>query len=297
MPDHPAPDLARPDGRRRRRRRLLALSRAAIALALLAVIGAACRADEAVTTGTGAGAPDAARSAKAAAPAVAEQAPATVATAPAPPTTVGPDDWTEESSFIGPYWSTTAGSDTVRVLDEALTTATEGSWSAQGLVRNETAAPRSAVAVEATLEDAEGATLATVVAEVPVSPVRAGEPAPFTVTSDVPAASVAAVSWEVTSESGSDERPDLDISTAWRDPEAAPTRLVGWADATTASPASTVVVAWLDAEDRVIDVVDAELTQGAAAQPAGPLLAGDFGDFEVSGPGVAAEPMFWGTAS
>lgn len=94
------------------------------------------------------------------------------------------------AGFRGPYYTTDLEAGEVVVLKETLTTAREGTWQAWGLVRNETSTPVGEVNVTASLIGAGGAVLDRPSAEVPVDPLRPGEPGPFVITSTVDAARV-----------------------------------------------------------------------------------------------------------
>lgn len=81
------------------------------------------------------------------------------------------------------------------VLDETVTVGDGTTWSAVGLVRNESAAEVGAISVTATLRDPDGKTLDTATADARVPEARPGEPVPFDVRSDVATEDVASIAW------------------------------------------------------------------------------------------------------
>lgn len=98
--------------------------------------------------------------------------------------------------FIGPYYATTISAQGMILLPESVTTTSTGTWRAWGLVRNETDLPVGAL-VRASLLDSNGGLLGSPSSTVPVNPLRPGEPGPFALTSNIPAAQVARVEWSV----------------------------------------------------------------------------------------------------
>jgi hypothetical protein len=172
--------------------------------------------------------------------------------------------------FMGPYYAATLTAQQVVLLQDSVTTATEGNWRAWGLVRNETNRPVGAV-VTASLFGGNGELLDAATASVPVSPLRPGEPGPFALTSDVIASAVTRVEWSVQpAEPTSPVQRGLLIRQFWAlsygsrerassyysDPEGPPPYpfvLAGDVQnlqaATVGRP--TVVAAWLDADLRV----------------------------------------------
>lgn len=187
--------------------------------------------------------------------------------------------------FQGPLFVTDVSADVVAVLEETVSIAPSGAWSATGLLRNETTSPVLAPTITATLLGADGAVVDEVEGSVLVAPVRPGEPAPFTVESDVDATAVASVTWAV-SDAGGDAPAgtrDLELATYFvepagqRDPlglylydETGPGphpyvlfgSVTDLADIDATNP--TVVAAWLDADGRV-----RALTESAAVDSAG----------------------------
>lgn len=99
--------------------------------------------------------------------------------------------------FVGPRWLEPTPGTGPRVLET--TVERQGGEAAplvlSGLVRNEGAAVLAEVRVTATLLAVDGRVLGTATATSPVTAVRPGEPVPFTVVTDQPAAAVARVRW------------------------------------------------------------------------------------------------------
>lgn len=182
--------------------------------------------------------------------------------------------------YFGPHYATTVPAAAARqqmtVLEETVTTAGSGPWSAHGMVRNDTTAPVSTIAVEATLIDAAGNVMAVVSTEAAVHHVRPGEPAPFALSAAVDAATVASVSWKSTPAGAGDdakrlvdvrpvswllpygERQPVSHSTLWDEPAGPPFPYVATGSVENTSGGSLsgvqVTAAWLDAEGRVVHV-------------------------------------------
>ncbi len=218
----------------------------------------------------------------------------------------GEDDWRALAGFVGERWLESGGSGQVTVLTDTVTTGMGSSWSAMGLVRNETTSTVAEVSVQAELLDNSGVTRATVEVVVPVRSLRPGEPAPFALASDVPLAEVARVRWSASvptdpSAGAPGGGRDLDLATYWqRSPEdprpvdtwlyaddpAAPLPMVVFGSATNvgAEPLAGVEVvgAWLDGTGRVLAVARARVgVPGSTPDPSGPGV--------VVGPGQAAD--------
>ncbi|KAA0232606.1 MAG: hypothetical protein JJLCMIEE_03320 [Acidimicrobiales bacterium] len=198
------------------------------------------------------------------------------------PVAEGADPATTELfvGYFGPHYATTVPAAAARqqmtVLEETLTTASSGPWTASGMVRNDSPAAVSAIAVEATLSDAAGNVLEVVSAEAAVHHVRPGEPAPFVVDASVDAADVASVSWRSTPLGPGDEarrlvdvrpvswllpygeRQPVSHATLWDEPVGPPFPYVatGSVENTSGRQLSGVQVsaAWLDADGRVVHV-------------------------------------------
>lgn len=196
-------------------------------------------------------------------------------------------------------------------------------WTARGLVRNDTADVLDEVSVEATLVGADGS-LTTARADSPVRAVRPGEPVPFVIEADLPRADVASVRWTATGVAGGDASSrELTLATYWTRPygdprpvripardesttSARPFLLFGSVTATTAGAGvdrPVVTAAWRDADGRITDVrtVPAVAPDGAAVAALAPGAAADFlvvVDDAVLGPAAdAAPPMLWGGGS
>ncbi|OWY62339.1 hypothetical protein B7486_58965, partial [cyanobacterium TDX16] len=112
------------------------------------------------------------------------------------------------SGFQGPRYTTDLTRAAVVVLEDTVTeaSAADGTWTAQGLARNELAEAALDVRLSARLLDAAGAELAVVEAPAMVGDLRPGEPTPFVLVSEVSAAEVAAVEWSAAA--GSTSAPD-----------------------------------------------------------------------------------------
>lgn len=186
--------------------------------------------------------------------------------------------------FSGFGWIDEPLSGAVSVLPESIGTVTdEGTWSAQGLVRNETLAAVDGVEVIATLLDGSGALLGTARASVVPTPLRSGEPGPFVVTSEIPATDVASVRWEtlVGSTTDPEQRRSHADTVAWtrpfdgqepvdtylhRDPPGPrPYVLFGSVEnLADGAPGADVAIAWQASDGRVlhVEVVEASCITG-----------------------------------
>jgi hypothetical protein len=242
-------------------------------------------------------------------------------------------DWKTLAGFKGPYYAVDLEAEEVVVLKETLTTASEGTWQAWGLVRNETSTSVGEVTVTTSLIGADGAVLDRPSAEVPVDPLRPGEPGPFIITSTVEAAKVTSVEWLV--EAGSPnplvppEAREVELLTLWTVPFGAssPARS-GWflqnmqkagllqemdesyilrgdikSWGKVALPEPRIVAAWLDDGGHVV-WVEETAPLGGPGGPASrlqvlePGMSGDFA-FGVSNPEVGPRLdelsyMLWG---
>lgn len=236
-----------------------------------------------------------------------------------------PQDWRTLSGFVGSQYTSDLTRDAVVVLTDTITTSgaggDRGAWAAVGLLRNEQARTIAGIEVEATLLDGNGTVLEVVRAESPVRSLRAGEPAPFHLTSatGVTPATVARVTWQATETAGPADPSarQVEVSTYWTRPygDARPVHMYlhddaagqvpGYllfgsarADAILARP--HVVLAWLGPTGKVQAVRDVDLADpsGEAAASVAPGSVRDFlvaVDDPVDGPVVSdAVPMLWG---
>jgi len=235
-----------------------------------------------------------------------------------------PTTWASLRGFIGPgYVQQLSGQ--AQVLQPTVVVSTSGTWSAQGLVRNETPTDAGLV-VTAHLLAADGSVLATVSGASPVGVARPGEPIPFSIGSDTPRGSVKDVTWEV------DVRAidvtvirDFQILEFWRvpwgdraaerfDPPSDPPYpfvLYGAVSSFGEEPVASieVVAAWVNAEGQVewittarVGVVPNDSEMSAVAPDL--LRQGQQGDYYLvlveKAVGKAASvgeltPMFWAT--
>jgi hypothetical protein len=117
--------------------------------------------------------------------------------------------------FQGDRYAGPLNSDAAVVLADTVSTTSTGTWRAWGLARNETSRTIG-IKVTAVLLDSAGGTLTTVAASSAVGAVRSGEPAPFVLTSTVPAAQVAGVRWSgAATPSGTATKRDFSIMLNW----------------------------------------------------------------------------------
>lgn len=209
------------------------------------------------------------------------------------------------AGFSGPRWTTETGRGELLVLEETVRAgaASDGTWQAVGLARNETGAPRGDVEVAARLLDGSGAELEVVDATIPVGPLRAGEPAPFDLSSATAHDAVVTVEWSVTGTAVDDAAAtsarSAEISTYWTEPAGERTERIEVADhvdpATGPAPHlvfgsvagvegaelddPAVTAAWIAEDGRVLHVVGAEVVELGTGDPRESLEEGQLGDF------------------
>ena len=185
----------------------------------------------------------------------------------------------------------------VVLVESSVSTAasTAGSWTARGLVRNESPELIGATTVTAHLKDRTGQGLGTVSSRAAATMIRPGEPAAFEIASDVDNSQVADVTWEVTTNSsGPPLSRDLQIRRFWSQPHGSrPPTSVGeyseppgrdsypyvlygeienLSDAALTNP--QVSAAWVSAEGRVVHIARATmLALGTRGAPANVLLS------------------------
>ncbi len=178
--------------------------------------------------------------------------------------------------FVGSRWLGQVTGAGPTVVAPSVQASTTGSYRASGLARNEGTGVVDTIEVTARLRDAAGSELATVTTTSPVHDVRPGEPVPFTVTADVPAAAVAAVEWSATAVGTGDEAvralawtpywerpvggPPVDLYLHRDGAGRRPYLLFGSATAVGGDVAEPeVVVAWLTAGGRVAVIASTPL--------------------------------------
>jgi hypothetical protein len=114
--------------------------------------------------------------------------------------------------FVGPRWLGQVTGTGPEVLGTTVTTASSGTFRADGLARNHGENVLATIEVSARLIGPDGAELATATATSPVHDVRPGEPVPFTIEADVPVADVDHVEW---SAAGGDQGDEAHRTLAW----------------------------------------------------------------------------------
>lgn len=243
---------------------------------------------------------------------------------------IGPDDFKALKGYGGPLFNPDVQTGSVEVLESTLHPAPSTSWGVVGLARNQTRNTFAQVTIRVQLRSSSGELLDTASATSPVRGVRPGEPAPFVLTSEVPASSVADVRYSAAGAAGAALNRDLDVTTYWQlpygdrpggggasfphsDPPAPPYPYVRYGNVQNLSdsPLSpTVVGAWLDAQGHVLNVaVLPRITSDSAGNgevvpdtgPIAPDSAGDY-VYENDDPAVAptladAEFIRWATGT
>jgi hypothetical protein len=194
--------------------------------------------------------------------------------APAEPTSA----WLAMEGYLGPFYGTMREPPRITVLPQTLTVGQSAAWNALGLLHNNTATDVEINRLAVTLIDSSGGDLATVSSWLPHSHVRAGEPAPFVVTTDVPRRDVASVKWDVEHLPCNDDAcapttHALELTIFWQQPYGSRQRLTRppardpenppfpyWLVGTVRNVSqrnvarTQVTAAWLDAANRVIHV-------------------------------------------
>ena len=235
------------------------------------------------------------------------------------------DQFRTLEGFTGPRYTTDLARDVVLVLEDTVAEGADadGTWTASGLVRNETAEPVGVVEVTARQLDSAGTEVATATATVLVAPLRPGEPAPFVVESVAPADQVTSVEWSVYVEpAGAGEASRAtELTTYWTE-VAGDRELVsvnGYTDPAGDKPhlvfgsltglpgadvdGPTVVAAWYGADGRVLHTTEVDVVSLADFEPLDTLDEGMLGDFlvVVDGPVApslaSAELGLWAVAS
>lgn len=166
--------------------------------------------------------------------------------------------------FAGPNFAPLINGTSVAVLPESVTVTNRGAWRGWGLVRNESTRSVGNVVVTATLLGSDGSLLEQASAQVPISPLRPGEPGPFTITATVAADQVSKVLWSVQApEPAHLASRDIQIQRYWEEPYGIDTGgrmdppypyvlAAGIRNLGVPINGATLVVAWLDDQGRVV---------------------------------------------
>ena len=212
--------------------------------------------------------------------------------------------------FVGSHWLGQVTGTGPEVVAATVTTATSGTFRADGLVRNHGAVIVDTVEVTARLVGVDGAELAVVSATSPVHDVRPGEPVPFTVTAEVDVASVDHVEWSAAGGIEGDESaralawtPDWeravggDPGALYFEHAARPYLLFGSVASVgdTAVAGPEVVVGWLDADGRLVRTLSAHVV-GPDGDTLAELAAGGAADALLGAdvdPPVGGEALVW----
>lgn len=235
----------------------------------------------------------------------------------------GPAAWRSEPGFLGRGWSDQPSGAGIVLLGDSVAATEAGPWSADGLVRNEGPGDVAGAEVTAVLHDAAGDELERPTVTVPVTPLRAGEPAPFRISATVPAEDVAEVTWlaESLDEPAASRAFDLEIfwdrpfgdprpvdSYAYSDPpgeeQHAHVVLGSLANGGGAVGEVRAVGAWVDpSTGRVLWVAEGQALrpEGIDLDATGPLTGeddfDDLGDVPVEGETPAEPPDAEGTST
>jgi hypothetical protein len=226
------------------------------------------------------------------------------------------DGLTAHPGYVGPDFLGTPSGRAV-VLTDTVRTTTGSSWSAAGLIRNETSGLIRNPQVTAHLFDAGHHELATAHVSVPLVAIRAGEPAPFDIQSDLSSSLVASVEWTVrygttgriaaqssptTGVASSDDaQRTIQFSVFWKRPYGNTDRMYGYPQNDSANgpypyvvfgeihnsgtqtlTAGRVLAAWLDAKGGVLHVDWLTILpseEHAKPQSSATLQPGGYADF------------------
>lgn len=184
-----------------------------------------------------------------------------------PPVDGSPNVYRVLQGFAGPHYATMVDGKAVTILQESLTVSSIGTWRAWGLVRNEMNRSVGNVVVTASLYAQDGTLLDQPSVTVPISVLRSGEPGPFAVRSAVAASDVVRVEWSV--QAGMPNQvasrqfiiqPFWEVPfgvSEWRgvnrdDPPYPYTMATGFRNLGGRIRGATLVVAWLDENQRVV---------------------------------------------
>jgi hypothetical protein len=173
----------------------------------------------------------------------------------APP---NPDDFRVLYGYRGPDYNTAALDGKVVVLPSSLYTWPTSTWKVTGLFRNQTRCPIHINSVSARLLGSQGELLETATATLLVDNIRPGEPAPLVIEAPLSPGAVKTVEWAV--DSSPTPTPirqfEFAIWSAEKAPDGASYTLDGMitSDASTTARGTSVVVAWLDENNRVLYV-------------------------------------------
>jgi hypothetical protein len=111
--------------------------------------------------------------------------------------TLDPDDSKQLYGYSGPYYNTSNLTGRVLVLSQSVYVAPASSWTAAGLIRNQTCDPVTVKGVTARLLGSRGELLHIAEATTFLDTLQPGEPAPFMIQAPVAAAKVRRVDWQV----------------------------------------------------------------------------------------------------
>lgn len=192
-----------------------------------------------------------------------------------------PDAFRDLPGYRGPYYRadvsdlnrTDVSGHEVVVLPQTLFQWRTSDWKVSGLIRNETGSDVNVTAVTARLLDSRGNGLGAAAAWVPLDRLRPGEPAPFVVTTAIPANSVSSIDWSIEQVPSAPPNRPFQIIPFWTQPFGDRQRHTGYPFADPANPPYPYVVfgslrntssatvdaarllgAWLDEKGRVVYV-------------------------------------------
>ncbi len=205
--------------------------------------------------------------------------------------------------FVGSRWLARVDGRGPTVLSATVERSESGAFVASGLARNEGLEVLADLEVSARLLDAAGEELEVVTTTSPVHDIRPGEPVPFVLRAQVATAAVARVQWTVAGGAlGDPGRRSLSWTPYWERPAGGdpvdlylyqdgdgvrPHLVFGGVESLTDRPLARpeVVVAWLGADGRLVEMVTAPVRG-----PGGGPLAGIAGRAAADALVVAAAP-------
>lgn len=174
-----------------------------------------------------------------------------------------PDGFKVLYGYTGPFYNTSNLNGQVVVLSQTLYTWPTPTWEMTGILRNQTRCPIALNTLSAQLLGSNGEVIGTATATLPVANLRPGEPGPFTIQAPIAAEAVKSVEWHADFSPtqaplrqftfkiwNSSEAPDGSSYTLDASIEN---------DASSTANGTSVVLAWLDENGRVLYVGSAKM--------------------------------------
>src|ERR1700688_538181 len=187
---------------------------------------------------------------------------------PAPPPPPGliplpdPEGFKSLYGYKGPYYNTNNLDGTVAVLSKSLHSWSTTTWKVSGMVRNQTRCPVLINGLTARLFGSHGELLAIATTSVPIDTLRPGEPGPFMIEAPVTSMAVQSVDWHVDFVEAKGEERAFEFE-VYNEGIASDGYNLGGTlrnSATTTVKNAHMIIAWLDAQARVLYATSAKLS-------------------------------------